>query len=167
MKYRLIQFAIALFLSSQVSSQTSDQAKAKEQVEKIKSAVDATAPKIASSNGVGVHVKVNGKLWQSSTILPPQQASRIIGQKDEEYVGLPYDERQMIVGNKGKLGPDNAVDVNFRSKSGLWFTQKGLIEITKVDDKWVEGKFSATLKERDNGELMELTEGFFRIPAAK
>jgi len=48
----------------------------------------------------------------------------------------------------------------------IWGGRKGEMEITKVDDKWVEGEFYFTAIASETDKTMEVTEGFFRISIA-
>ncbi|MEO5562966.1 MAG: hypothetical protein ABIR18_06010, partial [Chitinophagaceae bacterium] len=94
---------------------------------------------------------------------PPDAAGRIIGYYGEEWIGLPYDKRNMVVGKKITFGENNATDLATDDEVGLWGGRKGEMEITKVDDKWAEGTFYFTGSTSRSDKTMEVTEGVFRI----
>jgi len=50
---------------------------------------------------------------------------------------------------------------------GMWVGLKGEMEITKVADNWVEGKFFFTGKNSESSKIVEVTDGVFRIPQWK
>ena len=66
--------------------------------------------------------------------MPPEAAGRIIGYSGEEYIGLPYDKDEMLVGKKDIFSEDNAVDLSTTDEVGMWGGRKGEMEITKVEN---------------------------------
>lgn len=108
--------------------------------------------------------KINGKDWKANSIMPPDMAGRIAGNDNTTSIGLPYDRRGMVVGKKNKFSHDNAVDLMLpSSEGGILGGYNGEMEITKVDDKWVEGKFFFSGSSGSSDSKAEVTEGFFRI----
>jgi len=111
--------------------------------------------------------KLNGKDWSAASIMSPDEAGRIIGYNNDEYIGLPYDRENMVVGYKSIFGEHNAVDIVTNDEVGLWGGRKGEMEITKVDENWAEGKFFVTGSADGTDITMEITDGFFRISMKK
>ena len=109
--------------------------------------------------------KINGREWVATSIIDPDAAGRIVGDNNGEGFGFPYDRREMFVGNKIKFSHDNAVDLSTYEGKDLeyWGGYKGEMEITKVDDKSVEGNFFLTGSMTDSDKTVEITDGFFRI----
>jgi len=144
----------------------SDRSKAIAHADQIKSAVKTNRPGTVATTASGytMTATLNGDHWEASSMMPPEPAGRIVGYVADEYMGLPYDNRDIVLGKKQELGPDNAVDINFEDLPGLWFTTTGQIEITRVSDGWAEGKFSVTLKSAQDNKSVNITDGFFRIP---
>ena len=153
----------SLVIATLTSCGDSNQDKAVQQAKQVQEAVAATVPgaEPVSASGYMMAVKKDGKEWEATSMMPPALSGRIIGYKGSNYLGLPY-SRKMTVGRKTKLGEDDAVDIFFDSE--LWSTESGEIEITAVSDKWSEGKFYFTMKNKDSGKKIEFTDGFFRIP---
>lgn len=161
MKYAVL-FTIMLFLLGSCNSQ---QTEAKKQAEAIRNAIVQTRPgTMATKEGSwSMTATINGKKWAASSVMPPEAAGRIIGYYQEEYIGLPYDKRYMVVGKKIKFGEDNAVDLSTSDDIGLWGGRKGEMEITKVNDNWAEGRFYFTGSTSRSDKTIEVTNGFFRI----
>jgi hypothetical protein len=165
-----IQFMkLILFLFMAVASyacNSGDRSAAIDLQNQITSIVEKTAAQNRAVDGATLRAKVNGSKWEGAVLISPEAAGRIVGEnRDDEYLGLPYNDKNMVVGKKRQLGPDYAVDINFHEYEGLWLTQDGEMEVTAVGDKWAEGKFQCTLKKTDGNETVKITDGFFRIPA--
>ena len=116
-----------------------------------------------TADGWTMTAKINGKDWKASSIMPPEAAGRIIGYSGEEYIGLPYDKDEMLVGKKDIFSEDNAVDLSTTDEVGMWGGRKGEMEITKVENGWAEGSFHFTATAHDSNKTMEVTDGFFKI----
>ncbi len=161
MKYLLNVFFIFFILAS-CNSQQSD---AVNQAKEVQSAIQENRPgTMPTADGSWtITAKLNGKSWKASSIMPPASAGRIVGYYDKEYIGLPYDKGDMVVGKKNKFGEDNAVDLATNDEIGIWGGRKGEMEITKVDDDWAEGTFHFTAYATSTDKTVEVTDGFFRI----
>ena len=135
---------------------------------KIEQAITASRPGTTATTGTGYTMTavVNGRSWSATSMLPPSASDRIIGYFNDDYIGLPYAKKDMVAGKKQKLGPDNAIDVFVSTAPGGWLTTSGEITITKADAQWVEGEFACSMKSTEGHGSMEVTGGFFRIPAA-
>jgi hypothetical protein len=163
MKQTISILLMAIFLSS---CGNSDQSKALETAKDVQSAIKPGTVATTTS-GYMMRAKLNGKEWQATSLMPPEAAGRIIGYNNEEYIGLPYDRRYMVVGKKITFGEAEAVDLATNDDTGLWGGRKGEMEITKVDDSWAEGKFFFTATTSNSNKTVEVTDGFFRIPTGK
>jgi hypothetical protein len=166
MKLSISIFILATILSS---CGNSDSANAAEQAKKVESAIKENIPGTVatSAEGYTMKAKINGKDWEASSMMPPEAAARIIAYYSGEYIGLPYSKGYMVAGGKITFGEDNAVDLSIKDATGLWSCKNGEMQIMKVDDKWVEGKFFFSGGYAGSNKTMEVTEGFFRIPVAK
>jgi hypothetical protein len=123
---------------------------------------------LTTEAGWTMKAKLNGKDWVANSIFPPEAAGRISGDNGGESIGLPYDRRDMVVGNKIKFSQNNAVDLMLPDdEGGILGGYAGEMEITKVDDNWAEGKFFFTGRSNSSDKKVEVTEGFFRISMAK
>jgi hypothetical protein len=130
----------------------------------IQSMVKEHTPGTVATSESGYYMKatINGKEWTASEMMPPERPSRIIGYNNKESISLPYDRRDMVVGNKTNF-KNSAVDLMLNDDVGIWGGHSGEMEITKVDDKSAEGKFYFTADGLQSDKKMEVTNGVFRI----
>lgn len=158
----LFFFCFALLILTSCSSQQSDAVK---QAKEVQSAIEQNRPGTipATDGGWTMTAKLNGKAWKASSLMPPEAASRIIGYYKDEYIGLPYDSRDMVVGHKEVFGENNAVDLSTSDEIGMWGGRKGEMEITKVSNGLAEGTFHFTATASGTDKTVEVTDGFFRI----
>jgi hypothetical protein len=166
-KNLLISSAVALLFFCQSQAQNTP----KEQADKTQAAIKASIPGAVATTPTGytMRAKIDGKNWVAASMMPPDVAGRIIGDIGKDYIGLPYDKdkRNMKVGKKTVFSEDEAVDLATSEVGGIWGGRKGEMEITKVSQDWVEGKFFFTATSTRNSQKREVTEGFFRIPFPK
>jgi hypothetical protein len=156
---------IMLFLLGSCNSQQTAHQKAVAEKNAIEAARPGTIP--AKAGGWSMTAKINGKAWSAVSLMPPEAAGRIIGYYKDEYIGLPYDKRNMVVGKKIIFGEGNAVDLSTSDEAGFWGGRKGEMEITKADANWAEGIFHFTATTSGSAKTKEVTDGFFRILLAK
>lgn len=163
MKQTIAILIMAVILSSCGSS---DQDKALVQAKEVQAAIKKNVPGTipTSAEGMMMRAKLGGKEWTALSMMPPEAAGRIIGYNNGEYIGLPYDKRNLIPGKKIVFEEGDAADLATNDEIGMWGGRKGEMEITKVDDKWAEGKFFFTGSTSRSGETIEVSDGFFRIP---
>jgi hypothetical protein len=163
----LILTTIALSYSCNSDAQN----QAKEQAEKTQKAMKATMQGTipTTTTGYTMRAKIDGKNWVADAMMPPDYTGRIIGCYGKEYISLPYnkDTRSMKVGIKTIFSEEEVVDLATNEVGGMWGGRKGEMEITKVSDQWVEGKFFFTATSTRSPQKREVTEGFFRIPFPK
>lgn len=170
MKHTVFTLCTLLIIAAMLAScGNSDQNKAINDAKQVQSEIKNIRPGTipTKEGGWSMKAKINGKDWVATSIMSPDAASRIIGYYNEEYIGLPYDRRDMVVGKKITFGENNAVDLATNDEVGMWGGRKGEMEITKVDDKWAEGKFFFTGSTSASAKTVEVTDGFFRISVAK
>lgn len=157
--------ALILMTLSCNNSSSQSPKKAKELQSAIKEMMPGSIA--TSADGYSMKAKINGKQWTADAMMPAEAAGRIVGYHNGESIGLPFDIRDMVVGNKITFGEDNATDLMTNDDVGMWGGRKGEMEITKVDDKYAEGTFFFTGSTARSNKTMDVTEGFFRIPITK
>lgn len=117
--------------------------------------------------GYTMTAKINGKECKALFMMPADKTGQIVGfYNGDKYIGLPYNKKYFVVGKKIKFSEHNA-DLTTNDDVQVWNGRKGEMEITKVNGKWVEGKFSFTGYSYDNKKTIEVTDGFFRIATDK
>jgi hypothetical protein len=146
-----------------------DQGQALEEARPAQSALQAIMPGTiaTSASGYSMKAKLNGKDWVATSMMPQDVSNRIIGYKDGEYIGLPYDRRYLVVGKTIKFGENQAVDLATNDDVGFWGGRAGEMQITKVDKSSAEGTFFFTATSRETTKKVEVTEGSFRILLGK
>jgi hypothetical protein len=169
MKSAIIIFCFPILIVSITACNNGAQNEAVKQADQVQAAIKENRPGTipTKKDGWSMKAKVGGKDWAATSMMPPDAAGRIIGYYDEEWIGLPYDRRYLVVGKKITFGEDNATDLATNDDVGLWGGRKGEMEITKVDENWAEGKFYFTGSTSRSDKTMEVTDGFFRISLAK
>ncbi len=143
------------------------QNKALNDAKEIQSAIKQMQPGgiPTTEGGWTMKAKIDGKDWVATSIMSPDRAGLISGENNGESISLPYyDRRSFLSSTKRKLGEGHdGVDMRLNDAVVLWSAKKGEMEITKVDDKWAEGKFSFTASGFQTDKTIEVTDGFFRI----
>ncbi|GAA4751021.1 hypothetical protein [Flavisolibacter ginsenosidimutans] len=160
-KYSLLVIAFTIVFASCKSKAENDAVQTANEIQAtVKQNTPGTVP--TTSEGFMMKAKINGKDWEATAMMPPERPSRIIGYDNNDYISFPYDRRDMVVGEKTKLG-ENHAGVDVFMMDNIWGAKKGEMEITKVDEKSAEGKFSFTATGLDSDKTLEVTDGFFRI----
>ncbi|HTE34293.1 MAG TPA: hypothetical protein VK666_28130 [Chryseolinea sp.] len=158
--------SILLMAALLSSCGNSNQSKALEEAKDVQSVIKPGTV-ATTAGGYTMTAKLDGKDWTATSLMPPEAAGRIIGYNNGEYIGLPYDRRDLVAGKKITFGEDNAVDLGTNEDAGIWGGRKGEMEIVKVDDSWAEGKFRFTATTSSSNKTVEVTDGFFRVPVGK
>jgi hypothetical protein len=120
-----------------------------------------------STGGYTMTAKINGKDCTATFMMPADETGQIVGfYSGDKYIGLPYDKSFFAVGKKISF-EDHHADLTTNDDVQVWSGRKGEMEITKVNGKWAEGKFSFTGYSYDNKKTILVTNGFFRIAIGK
>ena len=121
----------------------------------------------ATAGGYTMTAKINGKIVKAHSMMPPDKTMQIVGfYNGDKYIGLPYNKKYFVVGKKIEFSDHNA-DLTTNDDIQVWNGREGEMEITKVNGKWVEGKFFFTGYSYDNKKNIKVTDGFFRIATDK
>lgn len=162
MTHKILIPLLALLLTSCGNGQ---QKKATAVAKQIQAEFEENTPGTIATSATGfmMKAKIGGRAWVANTMLPPDDMARIVGYYHDESIGLPYDKRSFIVGNKIDFREDYAVDLFTDDDIGMWGGYTGQMEITKVDGNWVEGSFYFTGSTFGSKETIEVTNGFFRV----
>ena len=162
-KIIIILFGAAFIVSCNSKKNNSAVSDAKEVQKQLTEMRPGSIP--TTDGGWTMTAKINGKPWKATSMYDPESAGRIVGDNNGEGFGLPFDRRDMVVGNKTTFSHDNAVDLSTFEGENMefWGGYKGEMEITKVDAKSAEGRFVVTGTMTDSDKKVEITDGFFRI----
>ena len=160
------QSILILTMAAMLSIGGSRQNKAMKDQEKAFAALNATPGAVpASADGYIMKAKVDGKDWTATSMMPPELSGTIVGFFNPgELIALPYDRRDLVLGNKTIFGEHRIVRMGLTGEFAAWESKKGEMEITKVDGKWAEGKFFFTAFSDRTTKTVEVTGGYFRVP---
>ena len=125
--------------------------KAEEQAKLIQQTVNENSPgKVpTSSSGFYMKAKMDGKEWVAASMdIMDEEASKIIGNYNGEFMSLPYYRNSIEVGHIINFN-HSAVDLKRNDEVGLWGGHKGQMVITKVDETSAEGTFNFTASSDD------------------
>ncbi|MEO6316594.1 MAG: hypothetical protein ABIU63_02605 [Chitinophagaceae bacterium] len=161
---------LLLFILTACNSQQSPVDKAKA----VKKAIaDSPRPGTAATQAGGwtMTAKIDGKTFVASSIMPPEAAGRIVGYYKNGYIGLPnFENRWRAIGKKIKLGEDNSADLLIAGDEPVSSSNgNGEMEITKLDDQWMEASFHFTATRQEDGvsKTTAITDGFLRVAVPK
>lgn len=119
----------------------------------------------APDKGYLMMAKIDGKLWQSTSMADIKVSGRIVGYCNGQYIGLPYNKSYLVTGKKIKIDQEEAADLFLKEGCSYPLT-KGQIEITKAGDNWAEGTFYFSTFCSSSDKTVIITDGFFRIPVS-
>ena len=142
---------------------------AKQLAKQIKTTVKQNSPgTIATSeSNYYMKAKIDGKQWIASHMMPDEDVNssyiRIHGENGGDYMNFQLWKRGIEVGKKFPINEDHAANLSLEDDSGFWGGHSGEIEITKLDGKWMEGKFSYKATSSSSIKSIEVTDGFFRV----
>lgn len=134
-------------------------------VQEIEAVVNEKKPESVTTSATGwtLTAKINGKSWKAASMDPPQMVDRIIGNYEEESIGLPFTKSNMVGGNTIEFGEFKAADLTLDDDVVFWVGREGQMQITKQESDWVEGIFNFIATSSSTHETMMVTDGFFRI----
>jgi hypothetical protein len=124
----------------------------------------------AATSGTGAYMtaKIDGKQWTASTMTPDDNTSSnykiITGDNDGDGIHFQLWKKNIEVGKKIPFSEDHAADLTLKAEPAFFGGRTGEVEITKLDEKWVEGTFRFTATSHSSAKKIEVTEGRFRVP---
>lgn len=144
------------------------QGDAKKLAEQIQQTANENTPGYlaTSENGYFMKARINGKEWKASAMLPNDNSNsrRIAGENKGESISFSIGMRGLKAGDKIAFSDNHAADLFTNDEVGIWGGRKGEIEITKINEQVLEGKFYFTASTSRASSTLEVTEGFFRLP---
>ena len=119
----------------------------------------------ATDDGWTMTCLIDGKPWKAIALYIPAAIGRIGGENGKSKVSL-YDPTSYRVGYKRDFST-SAVEFDPPGSNDIWGGHAGEMEITRVANGWVEGKFHFTATGMTTHGKIEVTNGFFRFATKK
>jgi hypothetical protein len=154
---------ISLFLLSACNGKTD----AEKQVDAISQASgqQATETKTPDQSGIYMSAIIDGKKWVATKMIPDLSTNsnykQIHGETSEFTISFQI--YKPASGVKEQLSENNAS--NLITDEDYFSGKKGQVEVTKMDDKWLEGTFHFSATNSRTDKVYEVTNGFFRVQA--
>lgn len=131
-------------------------------------AKDNTPGAIATSgNGYMMKAKIDGRDWSASHMMPDDDVNSsykmIHGENGGDYINFQLWKRGIEVGKKITFSDDHVANLSLENVSGFFGGKSGEVEITKMDEQWLEGNFHFTATTSSSDKKVEVTEGQFRV----
>jgi len=158
-------FAILILLACNSSNPD-----AVRQAKLIQSAIKEHTPGSLATSESGYYMKarIDGKQWLASHMMPDESASSsyllIQGENGEADMHFQLWKRGLAPGKVIPFSEDRAASLSIRKDNNFLGGTTGQIEITKMDNQWLEGSFRFTATSGSSGSRAEVTQGIFRVP---
>ncbi|HEX8314475.1 MAG TPA: DUF6252 family protein [Flavisolibacter sp.] len=148
----------------------STKSEAEQQAELIQKTMKENSPGTlpTSENGYYMQAKFNGEDWSASHMRPDHDAQSgyktIHGEKGDENITFQLWKRGVVLGKKIPFKEERMATLTLDdNEDGIYFGPTGEVEITKIDDQWMEGTFYFTGTTRTSGKKVEVKDGRFRV----
>jgi len=164
-KYFLI-FSVPFFF---LAACNSVQNEAQNQADLIQQTMEENTPgAIATSeNGYFMKAKIDGKEWVASRMVPDNDAkssSKMVrGEKGEDNINFTLWKQGIVVGKIKSFSETSPAGIFIGDNPDLLTGKTGEVEITRLDEEWLEGRFHFTATSPRSDKKIEVTEGSFRV----
>ncbi|HVG15349.1 MAG TPA: DUF6252 family protein [Chitinophagaceae bacterium] len=119
-----------------------------------------------SEAGYYMKAKINGADWSASHMMPDDAATSsyktIQGESPGRSIYFQLWKRGIEPGKKIPFSDNRAATLSVND-SEFFHGSQGEVEITKMDDQWMEGNFHFTGTTNSSDERVEVTDGSFRV----
>jgi hypothetical protein len=173
----LSKLALILVIVAQITTScNSAQSDAQKQADLIEKTMKENSPGSVTTTESGTYMtaKIDGREWTATALIPDNNASSntklVRGQRGKDMIQFQLYKPRNIVGTKVSFGDGNSAGIYIESDPALLSGRRGELEITKVDEQWVEGifHFTATGTNYDatgnsSKKTVEVTDGRFRV----
>ncbi len=140
------------------------------QAELIRSVIKEHTPGSLATSESGYYMKarIDGKQWLASHMMPDESANSsyvlIQGENGEADMHFQLWKRGLATGKIIAFSDDRAASLSIRKDDNFLGGTTGQVEITKMDNQWLEGSFRFTATSGSSGSRAEVTQGIFRVP---
>ena len=160
---------LLLFTLIILSACNSTKSEAEQQSELIQKTMKENTPGTLATSESGYYMKAkfNGEYWSASHMRPDDNEQSgyktIHAENGIENITFQLWKRGVALGKKIPFKEERMATLTLDEEDGIYFGQTGEVEITKMDDKWMEGTFYFTGNTLSSGKKVEVTDGRFRI----
>lgn len=169
MKQTLFIFCISLLVIPFAGCDNGAQNEAVKQADLIQKTMKENSPgTIATSdNGYYMTAKIDGKEWSASHMVPDNDErssyKMIRGENDGDNINFQLWKQGVEVGKKRTFSETNAAGIFIADDPALISGQAGEVEITRLDEQWLEGTYHFTATSGNSNKKVEVTDGRFRV----
>lgn len=169
MKQVVFAFCTGLLLIGVVSCSNAQTDAAKKQAELIKETVKKNSPGTIATSAKGYYMtaKIDGKDWSATHMMPDENTNsgyiRLFGERGDDNMSFQLWKRGLAVGKKIDFSENHAADLNLKDNPAFFGGRTGYVEITKMDDQWMEGTFQFTATSSSTDKKVQVTNGRFRV----
>jgi hypothetical protein len=141
---------------------------AQKQSELIQTTLKENSPGSISTSKDGYYLsaKLDGKEWSANAMMADNSASSNIkmihAEGGDDVIKLQLYKPRIVVGKKVAFNEQSPANL-FTADGAMYSGNTGEIEITKVDDQWIEGSFHFTATTSSSNAKVEVTDGRFRV----
>jgi len=169
MKQVVYVFCTVPFLIGVVSCSNAQSEAAKKQAELIKETIKNNSPGTIATSTKGYYMaaKIDGKDWSASHMMPDENTNsgyiRLFGERGPDNISFQLWKRGLAVGKKIEFSENHAADLNLKDNPAFFGGRTGFVEITKMDEQWLEGTFQFTATSSSTDKKVQVTNGRFRV----
>jgi hypothetical protein len=163
---QIVLLLVIVLIASACNSTKSDAENQAELIQKtMKENTPGTIP--TSNSGYYMKAKFNGEDWSASHMMPDDNESSsykmIQGENGKEFITFQLWKRGIELGKKIPFTEEHMANLSMDEEGGYYSGSAGDVEITKIDDQWMEGTFQFSAKTRNSDKKIEVTDGRFRV----
>ena len=161
----------------QITSCNSAQSETQQQADLIEKTMKENSPNAVTTTESGSYLKakVDGKEWTAATMVPNHDASSstmmVRGERGKDVIHFQLWKPSLAIGKKKPFDESSPAGIYMESNNAMISGNTGQVEITKMDNEWVEGIFYFTATGvvydaagNSSPKTVVVTEGRFRVP---
>lgn len=169
MKQTLFIFSISLLILPFTGCNNAARSEAQQQADLIQKTMKENTPGAIATSETGYYMKakIDGKEWSATHMVPDNDErssmKMIRGENDGDNINFQLWKQGVEVGKKRSFSETNAAGIFIADDPELISGQTGEVEITKLDEQWLEGTFHFTATSGSSNKKVEVTDGRFRV----
>jgi hypothetical protein len=160
---------LLLFAAYVAQACSNSQSEAKSHAAAIQQLVEKHTPGSVATlpGGYFMEATINGKPWAASHMLPDMDErsnyKNIRGEVNGDAITFRLWKQRTEPGKSAAFSETNNATYFLAAASEIFSGQTGAVEITRLDNEWLEGRFHFTGISTASKEKVEVTDGRFRV----